>query len=225
VNYYKYKITSYTPSTACKQIKITIEYSDGDTKTHYSSVVDYLEELLRSQNDNDVKVLAMKTLKYIQKAYLYFDKTNAKEHAKISTIIEKYKEYDLVFGSMIEENVSTGVIRHAIKSSCFNLSGSVRIKFYLNSGYTGNLSIIFNGTTFEYYVTNGISGGCDFIEVVMPAYLINQKIVISDGVNILEYGINSYATGMNNYDYDLHQLLVAISEYSSAAKLYVESKN
>jgi hypothetical protein len=98
------------------------------------------------------------------------------------------------------------------------------MRFYLNPNYTGNISIEFNGKVLEYYVHRGFTNKCDYIEVVMPANLINKKIIISDGVNSISYGLNAYMTAMNNVDYELQQMLIALTEYSAAAEQYVNSK-
>ena len=81
-----------------------------------------------------------------------------------------------------------------------------------------------NGEVMDYYIYGGFTNKCDYIEVVMPANFINQRIIISDGVNSISYGLNAYMTDMNNVDYRLQHMLMSLSEYSAAAELYVNSK-
>jgi hypothetical protein len=98
----------------------------------------------------------------------------------------------------------------------------VKIRFYLNPEYTGNLSVTLNGKVSDYYVLSGIVNNSDYIEVTIPATLINDQLVISDGVNSVSYGLYAYATAMNNTDYALQQMLMCMSEYASVAKIYAE---
>lgn len=223
VSYYKYNILTFKPSMAAEEITVVIEYLDGRTRTLNLSAISYLEELLATSSNNDEKILAVKLLKYIQSAYAYFNSEMSVEQRKIDSIIENYKEYDLVFGNLKEETVVTGTLKDAIKSACFNLSASVRIRFSLNPAYTGTISVTFDGVVYTYSVSNGQYNGCDYIEVTMPATSINEALVISDGTNSVTYGLNAYATAMNHTDYKLHQMLVCMSEYSSAAKRYVSN--
>lgn len=224
VSYYKYSILTFAPSKAFKEIDIVVEYSDGSTRTITTSAVAYLEKWLDLSNDSNEKILAVKLLKYIKNAYAYFNKASSFEEKKIDLIIDRYSEYDILYGKNEEDNVPTSGISNAVKSVCFNLSASVRMRFYLNPNYTGNISIEFNGKVLEYYVHRGFTNKCDYIEVVMPANLINKKIIISDGVNSISYGLNAYMTAMNNVDYELQQMLIALTEYSAAAEQYVNSK-
>ena len=224
VSYYKYGISTFAPSKAFKEIDIVIEYSDGSTRTITTSAVRYLEKWLALSDDSNEKILAVKLLKYIKSAYSYFNKTSSFEEKKIDLIIERYSEYDIVFGNTEEDNVVTSGISNAIRSVCFNLSASARMRFYLNPNYTGQISIEFNGEVMDYYIYGGFTNKCDYIEVVMPANLINQSIIISDGANSISYGLNAYMTDMNNVDYKLQHMLMSLSEYSAAAELYVNSK-
>ena len=224
-SYYKYSILTFVPAKAFKDIDIVIEYTDGTIKTITTSAVKYLEKWLSLSNDDNEKILAVKLLKYIKDACSYFNKSSAFEEKKIDLIIDQYKEYDIIFGSAKDESVDTSNMSHAVKSVCFNLSASVRIRFYLNSGYTGQLSIEFDDEVTEYYIYCGLTKKSDYIEVLMPANLINQKITISDGVNSISYGLNAYVTDTNNVDYNLQQMLTSLAEYSSAAEQYVNSKS
>ena len=219
--YYRYSILSFKPSQAAKVVNIVIEYSDGSTKALSTSAVRYLEEILAASTSDSEKTLVIKILKYIQSAQIYFGSVDGLEQDKISGIIEQYKAYDLVFGGLNSCRSETGALNNAIKSACFNMSASVRIRFYFNSTYSGNFSIVFNGNTTNYTVKNGFIGAYDYIEIVMPATRLNDTLLLSDGTNTVEYGLGAYATAMNKTDYKLHNMLVCMSEYSSAANAYV----
>ena len=223
VSYYKYKISSFTPAKASKEIRIVIEYLDGTSRTITTSAVAYLEQLLAVSTNENEKILAVKLLKYIQSAQYYFNSSIGFEQEKIDALINQYKEYDRVFSGLKNESTNSGLIKNAIRSACFNLSASVKIRFYLNSEYTGQLSISFNGNTTVYNVTSGMVDNQNYIEVTMPAHQINEQLILSDGVNSASYGLYAYATAMNNTDYKLQQMLICLSEYSTVAKLYEES--
>jgi len=221
ISYYKYNILSFAPSKASKQIEIVVEYSDGMVKAISTSAVEYLKEVLAISDSDDEKILVIKLLKYIQSAHAYFSSSSESECEMIQQIIDNYSEYDLIFGSLNKENVASGVIRDVIKSACFNLSASVRIRFYLNPEYTGEFSILFDGVINSYSVKNGIVNNCNYIEVIMPAQLINESLILSDGVNTTPYGLGAYAAAMNNTDHKLLEMLIALSEYSSASKKFI----
>ena len=97
--------------------------------------------------------------------------------------------------------------------------------FSLNPSYSGELTIVFNGETTKYNVKNGKVNGLDYIEVVMPASTINEQIVLSNSRQSLSYGLSSYITSMNNSDDTLNNLLISLSEYSSAAKVYKDTRS
>ena len=221
ISYCKYVISNCTPSTACDKMEIVLQYTDGQTKTIIASVVSYLEDLLSVSDNDDEKILAVKLLKYIKSAYEYFNTSSILESKQISDIIDEHKKYDVIFGDCEETKASTDKIRNAVKSACFNISTSVRIRFYLNANYTGNLNLTFNGETDEYYVVNGFVNGLNYVDVSMPAHLINNRVIISDGVNSVEYGLSAYVTATNNYDSAVDDLLNCMSEYATAAKVYV----
>lgn len=224
IDYYKYDILTFAPAKAHEEIDIIVEYSDRTVRKITTSAVKYLEKWLSLSNDDNEKILAVKLLKYIKNACMYFNKNSTFIEKKIDLIIDRYKEYDIVYGSTEEDNVVTSVINNAIKSVCFNLSASVRMRFYLNPSYTGELSIEFDGKVTNYQVYRGLVDKFDYIEVVMPANLINKKIVISDGVNSISYGLSAYITDVNNTDYNLKQTLISLAEYSAAAEQYLNSK-
>ena len=221
VEYYRYSIIEFTPAKASDNIHIAIEYSNGSTKTVDTSAVNYLEEVLALSTSDSEKTLAVKLLRYIQNAQIYFGSTNSFEIDKISQILDQYKEYDVIFGGMSEERPAIGALRGSIRSACFNLSASVRIRFYLATNYTGRISITFNGTTTYYDVSSGKCSGNDYIEVIMPAATINDTLTLSDGTNTVNYGLSAYSTTLNNTDKALDNLLSSISEYSAAAKNYI----
>ena len=225
VTFYRYKISSCSPSRACEDIVISVEMKDGSTKKITTSAVSYLESLLSISTNDDEKILAVKILKYIQSAYSYFSSSKIAEYAKITNLIEKYQDYDLVFGELKEESVAKGILKDTVKSVQFNMSASVRIRFNLNHSYTGDFTVTFNGKTERYSVKNGKVNGLNYVEVVMPSTLINQNLTLSNGKETINYGISAYATNMNKTDPSLHKLLLCLSEYSSAAKIYAERKN
>lgn len=224
VSYYRYSIASFAPSMAAKEISIVIEYSDGRIRNISISAVSYLADLLATSANDNEKILAVKTLKYIQSAYSYFNKSQVSEVNNIESIVDQYKKYDVIYGNLKEESAATGLLQNAIASACFNLSASVRIRFYLNSAFNGTLSVTYNGTVVNYSISNGRYNGYDYIEVVMSADKLNDTLILSDGVNSVAYGLNAYATATNNTDSKLRQLLVSLSDYSSAAQSYVNSK-
>lgn len=224
VKYNRYKISSYTPSTACDEAIISVDRIDGKTQSITISVVDYLESLLSVSDNDDEKILAVKLLGYIQSAYAYFKPEKIDEYSKITGLIKKYAEYDLVFGSLDEEYAATGMMRDVIKSARLNLSGSARIRFMLNPSYSGELTVTLNGKTDKYVIKNGLVNGHAYIEVVLSASEINDHVVLTTSAHTLTYSIHSYSTSMNNSDSKLHQLLISLSEYSSAAKKYINSK-
>lgn len=221
ITYYKYAISTFKPAKASEVIDIIVEYSDGGVTALKTSAVNYLEDLLVISNNDAEKTLIVKLLKYIQSAQIYFNSTSVLEQERISGIIEQYKQYDLVFGNLRENNVATGTMRNVIRSVCFNLSASVRMRFYLNPTYTGTLTVLFNGTTSSYVISNGLINGCDYIEIIMPADSINGTLELSDGQNTVYYGLNAYATSINKMDHTLYNMLVCLSEYSSAATYYL----
>ena len=116
-------------------------------------------------------------------------------------------------------------MKDSIKSACFNLSASIRIRFIFNPSYTGEISVSFNGETGVYYVKDGKVAGVNYIEIVIPASLLDQSVVLSDGTNSISYGLGTYSYAMNNSNSKLQQMLVAMSEYSSAAKMYLNTIN
>jgi len=223
-NYYRYKISSYTPSTACDEAIVSVDRIDGKTQIVCISVISYLESLLSISDNEDEKILAVKLLRYIQSAYAYFKPEKVEEYSKITNLIKKHVEYDLVFGSLEEKYTATGTMRNVIKSARLNLSGSVRVRFILNPSYTGDITVTLNGKTNEYFIKNGYVNGRGYIEVVMSASEINDYIILTTSEYNLSYGINTYSTSMNNSDGKLHQLLISLSEYSSAAKKYINNK-
>ena len=79
-----------------------------------------------------------------------------------------------------------------------------------------------NGITTKYKAIDGTVLGKDYVEVVLSASEINDTIILSDGTNTLNYGLNAYYAATNNTDYKLNNLLSCMSEYSSAAKVYVD---
>jgi hypothetical protein len=225
VSYYKYKVSSFVPANACDEIGVVIERIDGRTQSFSISVVSYLESLLAVSDDDNEKILAVKLLKYIQSAYSYFKPSKLAEYGRVTGLIEKYASYDLIFGNFKDEYTATGIIKDTISSVRLNLSGSMRMRFSLNPSYSGELTIVFNGETTKYNVKNGKVNGLDYIEVVMPASTINEQIVLSNSRQSLSYGLSSYITSMNNSDDTLNNLLISLSEYSSAAKVYKDSRS
>jgi hypothetical protein len=221
VSYYKHDILSFAPAKASDKVEIVIEYLDGSVKKTSICAVEYLEELLAVSDNDEEKTVAVKLLKYIHSAQTYFGTTGSAEQDRIVGIINAYKEYDVIFGNLKKENVNASLLRDAIASASFNLSASVRIKFYLKSGYTGPIQMIFEGVTTTYNVTNGTVDGKNYIEVVMSATQINSPLILSDGVNSIYYGLNAYYTSLNSADRNLDNLLFCLSEYSSAARKYV----
>jgi len=201
-----------------------VDRIDGKTQIVCISVISYLESLLSISDNEDEKILAVKLLRYIQSAYAYFKPEKVEEYSKITNLIKKHVEYDLVFGSLEEKYTATGTMRNVIKSARLNLSGSVRVRFILNPSYTGDITVTLNGKTNEYFIKNGYVNGRGYIEVVMSASEINDYIILTTSEYNLSYGINTYSTSMNNSDGKLHQLLISLSEYSSAAKKYINNK-
>jgi hypothetical protein len=223
-DYYRYKISSYTPSTAFDEVTISVDRLDAKTQNISVSVVSYLESLLSISNNDDEKILAVKLLRYIQSAYAYFKPAKVDESSKITNLIKKSVEYDLIFGSTEVEYTATGIMRDVIKSARLNLSGSARVRFILNPSYTGELTVTLNGKMDKYIIKNGYINGRGYIEVVMSASEINDNILLSTSDHTLAYSINTYTRSMNNSDQKLQQLLFSLSEYSSAAKKYINSK-
>ena len=222
--YYRYSILNFMPSEASGRIDIVIEYQSGKVVNMTTSAIDYLEELLAVSVKDDEKTLIVKLLKYIHSAQQYFGSTSQFEQDRILGIIDEYKEYDLIFGNIKKEDATTGIFRDIISASNFRLSASVKIKFYLNPEYTGEFTVTLNGVTTKYKVINGTVRGKDYVEVVLSAAQINDTIILSDGVNTLNYGLNAYYAAVNNTDHKLNNLLSCMSEYSSAAKEYVENQ-
>ena len=225
VSYYKHKISGFIPANACDDSVVTLERTDGKTQSFTVSVVSYLESLLAVSKDDNEKILAVKLLRYIQASYFYFKPSKVAEYGRIAGIIEKHMSYDLIFGDLKDEYTATGVMKDTISSVRLNLSGSMRMRFTLNPTYTGSLTVTFNGKTTKYTVKNGKVNGVGYIEVIMPASTINDKIVLTNSKQTLSYSLSSYVTAMNNSDNALQKLLVALSEYSSAAKAYKNNKN
>ena len=222
--YYMYKISSFTPSNACTEVTVTLERTDGKTQRYVFSVINYLDSLLSISQDENEKILAVKILKYIQSAYAYFNSADVNGYEKVSALINKYKSYDLIYGDLKSESTATGVLKDTIRSACFNLSGSIRIRFLLNPSYTGEISVTLNGDTDVYYVKDGKINGYDYIEIVIPPELLNDFVLISNGTNSLEYGLGTYSAALNNSDSKLQKMLLCMSEYSSAAKKYISNK-
>lgn len=222
VSYYKHDIISFAPAMASDKIEIVIEYLDGSVRKTNISAVEYLEELLSISDSDEEKTVVVKLLRYIHSAQTYFGTASEADKSKIIGIIGAYKEYDVIFGNLRKDNVSTSVLRDAIESASFNLSASVKIKFYLNKGYTGNLYVVLDGDISTYRITNGTVYGKNYIEIVMSARQINSPIILSDGNKSIAYGLNAYYTSLNNTDINLDNLLFSLSEYSSAAKEYTE---
>ena len=222
IQYYRYSILNFKPSEASSRIDIMIEYQNGKVVNMATSAVDYLEELLAVSTDDDQKTLIVKLLKYIHSAQQYFGSTSQFEQDRILGIVGEYKEYDLIFGNIKQDDAATGMFRDIIRSANFNLSASVRIKFYLNPEYTGEFTVTLNGVTVKYKVIDGTVLGKDYVEVVLSAAEINDTIILSDGTNTLNYSLNAYYAAANNTDYKLNNLLSCMSEYSSAAKVYVD---
>ena len=54
--------------------------------------------------------------------------------------------------------------------------------------------------------------------------IFNDFVVISNGTNSLEYGLGTYSAALNNSDSKLQKMLLCMSEYSSAAKIYISKK-
>lgn len=224
IEYYKYSISEFNPSNACRKLIITIEQNDGTVISFSTSVVDYLESLLSISTDETEKILAVKLLRYIQNAYTYFNSNAAVEVERITHIIDKYKAYDLVFATLTYDSVATGQIKDIVRSARFDISTTVKIRFYLNTNYTGHLVVNFNGVSNTYYVKNGIYADRNYLEITMPAYAINNNVTIGNENYQISFGLSSYATAMNNVDKGLHHLLEALSEYSAAAQLYKNEK-
>jgi hypothetical protein len=181
--------------------------------------------LLSLSTDESEKSLAVKILKYIQSAYAYFNSSDIAGYERVSALITTYKSNDLIYGELKSESAATGVMKDTIRSACFNLSGSIRIRFLINPSYTGEISITLGGDTDVYYVKDGKINGYDYIEVVIPPELLNDFVVLSNGTHTLEYGLGTYAAALNNSDSKLHKMLICMSEYSSAAKVYVSNKS
>ena len=222
VEYYRYGILNFKPSEASNRIDIMIEYQTGKIVNMTTSAIDYLEELLAVSVKDYEKTLIVKLLKSVHSAQQYFGSTSQFEQDRILGIVEEYKEYDLIFGNIKKEDATTGIFRDIIRSANFNLSASLRIKFYLNPEYTGEFTVTLNGITTKYKVIDGTVLGKDYVEVVLSASEINDTIILSDGTNTLNYGLNAYYAATNNTDYKLNNLLSCMSEYSSAAKVYVD---
>lgn len=220
-SYYKYKISSFTPSNACDDVLVSVERLDGGIQQFTISAVDYLESLLAISSSDSEKILAVKLLKYIQSAYAYFKSSKIAEYNRLDSIIEEYRAYDPVFATLKSETSATGALKDCIQSARMNLSASARIRFMLNPEFTGVLEITFNGETTNYYIVDGMVNGCAYVEVVMPATLVNESIVLTASGNSATYGLSAYATAMNNSNRALHQMLMCLSEYSAAAKEYV----
>ncbi len=222
-SYYMYRISNFSPSNACREVIVSVEQKDGKTLKYAISVVNYLESLLTISDNEDEKILVVKLLKYIQSAYEYFNVSDISECSRISNLIDKYKQYDLVFGDFKNESATTGVMRDSIKSVCFNLSASIKIRFIINPSYTGEISVTFNGDTDVYYIKNGKVNGVDYIEVTIPSYMLNTYILLNNGINSLSYGLSTYSYAMNNSDPKLQNLLICMSEYSSSARRYINA--
>ena len=221
VEYYRYSILSFNPTHASNKINIRIEYRDGQVTNLSTSAIDYLEELLAISKSDEEKTLIVKLLKYIHSAQLYSGSTSQFEQSRILGIVDEYKEYDLIYGNISKDSAATSALRDAIRSASFELSASVKIRFYLNSGYTGKISVTLNGVTLDYSVENGTVNDKGYIDIILLATEINDTLVLSDGVNTVNYGLNAYYTAINNTDYKVINLLSCMSEYSSAAKVYV----
>ena len=223
VDYYRYSIIDFKPAEASNSIDIAIEYKNGNVVNMSTSAIDYLEELLAISTSDEEKTLVVKLLKYIHSAQVYFGSTTQTEQNRILGIVEKYKQYDLIYGNIKKEASATGLLRNAIRSANYSLSASVKIKFNLNPEYTGMITVTRNGATVNYEVINGTVNGKNYIEVILPATALNDALTLSDGVNTLNYGLNAYYAAVNNTDYKLDNLLSSMSEYSSAAKKYVDN--
>lgn len=223
LTYYKYNIASFTPANACNEIKIVIMLSNGEERIITTSAVDYLENLLNLSEDDNEKVLAVKILKYMKSAHEYFAPSNLSDVKKINGIVEKYRSYDLIFANLKDEYSETSALKSSIKSVCFNLSATVKIRFYISVGFTGTLQIEFAGNSSTYDIIDGKVSGRDYIEILMPANRINDSIVIGDGINSVQYSLNAYSTSFNNTDAKINQLLMSLSDYSAAAKQYIEN--
>ena len=221
ISYYMYQVISTVPANACREIRIELSFLDGSTNQITTSIVDYLENLLLLSVDKDEKVLAVKILKYIASAHQYFAPSNRSDYERVTNIVTKYKEYDLIFGTLAEEYIATDSLKNSIKSACFNLSASVRIRFYINPEFTGDIEVKFNGVTHSFKAVNGKIDELDYIEVFMSADTINDTVEIISQGQRLEYGLNAYATSLNCSDPVLRELLTSLCYYSSAAKAYL----
>ena len=222
--YYRYKLSSVAPSSACNDTLIIIQHKDGSTKKVSISVISYLEALLCTSENEEEKILVVKLLKFIRSAYLYFNEDDAKAIEILSSLIEKYVEYDIFYGNLNSKPTSTAEVRDAISSVRFNLSCTTRIRFILNPSYTGSLKLTFEGKTTTYDVKNGKVNGINYIEVVLFADNICESVSIRSARGEISYGLGEYYYSINNYDPTLQNLMLCLSEYSSAAKQYLETR-
>lgn len=220
--YYRYRITRISPANACKVQNIVVSYSNSTSKVIDTSAVSYLENLLRESVKDTEKILAVKILKYIKSAYLYAGNDNITDLMLIDSIIDAFAEYDVLY-SPIESSVSsTNAVRDGIASAKLFLSASARFRFKLNPKYTGEISITYLDVIKKYDVTNGLCNGYDYIELELnAAYLDSDLLIVTDGGST-NYNLKSYYTNLNTADKLLDDMLLALNEYSAAAKEFLK---
>ena len=235
IAYKKYTFRGITPERACDYVSLELVLSGGDfsIEADYEvSLVNYLGTILAGGYSREAELLAAAVANYVDKAYIYAEKTSDIAYRELSALRSLYN-LDMADRTPEGEGFDMTAVNGAIDSARLVLDSELAFRFELDREYTGRVKISYfyegERTEKEIYVINGTYLGKTYIDVTLDAADLAEYIgfSISDGMGGFcegRYSLYTYYTAMKGESDTLDSLVRALYSYSVAAKNYKSTK-
>ena len=229
--YYKVSKTGINPTTAAKGVTLEVTYGSY-TLTKLISPVDYAAKVLESEGTSlEAKRMMINVLKYIDTAYVYWNKNVGQTAGEYNSVVSLYKQYKkYATASVVDRQaVDMSAVSDALENAQLNLETAPKFRFNLNSAYTGTVTVSYTASSGEtvakaFDVVNGICNGNSYIEIGFKAYYLTDTITITTANGSAEYSLaNYYYYSAVEAGSPLANLLNALYAYCETARLYKDS--
>ena len=183
---------------------------DGETYLYNLnySIVTYANQIMEGEYSEASKLLVSAAINYVQQAYWYTEKG--------------YVDFIYADNFMPVENNADAIetIGNAISGVQLDLATGYKLRFNLNSAYTGTLTV--GDATYE--VVQGKVGELAYVEANLRAYELAGDVVITDATGNYTYSLANYAkSDVVVNDYNLSELANALYTFASYAAAYKAS--
>ena len=223
VTYLVVAVEDILPSDAAEVIDIVIVYTEDEMSntvvTGYSPI-DYIKAVVSSDMSYYIKNMLVAATEYIDSAYDYNLKSSAELDALVNSADYLRVKASLTDAPVADDDTDMSMLAGALKSANLDLGATMKIRFNLNEGFTGALTV--GGKNYE--IIDGKCGELTYVSVELAAYEMYDCVIeVTENGNTGTYSLEKYVFNtLNNAGVgELDKALVkAFYNYTMYANLY-----